>query len=29
LAGSKGAKMMIEGIEEIMTLEEIAKYLKI
>jgi len=29
LAGSKGAKMMIEGIEEIMALEKTAKYLKI
>jgi len=27
--GSKGAKMMIESVEEIMILEETAKYLKI
>jgi len=29
LVGSKGSKMMIEGVEEIMILEEAAKYLKI
>jgi len=29
LAGSKGTKMMIESVEEIMILEEAAKYLKI